>query len=80
MAKKPYNIKITPRRNDTAEKIIRRFNRKVKKSGILEKVKKRRYYEKPSVVRRKQKNARKRTLERLKQKEKGKKRTNYRRR
>tara|TARA_R100000008_G_C3551309_1_gene150566 strand:+ start:85 stop:327 length:243 start_codon:yes stop_codon:yes gene_type:complete len=80
MANKPYNIKITPRRNDTSEKIIRRFNRKVKKSGILEKVKKRRYYEKPSVVRRKQKIARKRTLERLKQKEKGKKRTNYRRR
>ena len=34
--------------NDTPERMIRRFTRKVKKAGILNEVRRRRYYRKPS--------------------------------
>ena len=34
--------------NDTPERMIRRFTRKVKKAGILNEVRRRRYYLKPS--------------------------------
>ena len=34
--------------NDTPERMIRRFTRKVKKAGILSEVRRRRYYRKPS--------------------------------
>ena len=37
--------------NDTPERMIRRFTRKVKKAGILNEVRRRRYYRKPSEVR-----------------------------
>ena len=37
--------------NDTPERMIRRFTRKVKKAGILNEVRRRRYYRKPSDVR-----------------------------
>lgn len=34
--------------NDTPERMIRRFTRKIKKAGILNEVRRRRYYRKPS--------------------------------
>ena len=37
--------------NDTPERMIRRFTRKVKKAGILNEVRRRRYYRNPSEVR-----------------------------
>ena len=37
--------------NDTPERMIRRFTRKVKKAGILNEVRRRRHYQKPSDVR-----------------------------
>jgi len=39
-------------RNDTEERMIKRFLKKVKKQGIIEEFLKRRYYVKPSVQRR----------------------------
>jgi ribosomal protein S21 len=37
--------------NETFEKMLKRFSRKVRKLGILSEVENRRYYEKPSVKR-----------------------------
>tara|TARA_Y100000593_G_C4094482_1_gene230166 strand:+ start:242 stop:448 length:207 start_codon:yes stop_codon:yes gene_type:complete len=54
------------RRNESTEQLIKRFSRKVKNAGILEEYKKRMYYEKPSVVKRRKAAARKRALEKLK--------------
>ena len=68
------NVNVKPRRNDTPEKVIRRFIKKTKKAGIVQEVRRRRYYEKPSNAKRRKQNERKRTIERLKRKE----RTNYR--
>ena len=56
--KKPINIEITPRRNEQPERMIRRFTKKVKKEELLEEVRERRYYVKPSEVRRKKKRER----------------------
>ena len=63
MAKKPINIEIYVRRGDSVEKAIRRFNKKVKKSGILEDFIKRKYYEKPSVKKNRRNRLRKRIIE-----------------
>jgi ribosomal protein S21 len=56
--KKPINVEITPRRNEQPERMIRRFTKKVKKEGILEEVRERKYYVKPSEERRKKKRER----------------------
>ena len=44
------NVKVDSKNFDSFEKMVRRFIKKVKKERIIEQVKERRYYEKPSVV------------------------------
>jgi len=49
----PTNVKVTKRRNESDEKLIRRFNRKCKKQKIVQEYRSRTdYYIKPSVVKR----------------------------
>ncbi len=51
-------------RRDSSDFLIRKFIKKVKKSGLIQDVKNRRYYEKPSVTkRRKKKNKLKKSRE-----------------
>jgi len=45
---KGVNVSVKPRRNDFIDKAIRKFNKKVKKSKIIEEARERRYYLKPS--------------------------------
>ena len=52
-------IVIYPKKNEPFDKVLRRFSRKVKKSGLIPELKRRQYYEKPSVARAKRKNSRK---------------------
>lgn len=59
------NVQVKARRNESTENLIKRFSRKVKRGGLLEEVKNRKYYEKPSVKRRREKVRRKRTLKKL---------------
>ena len=67
------NLTIKPRRNEPIERTIKRFNKKIKKHGIIEEIKERRRYIKPSEQRRK---AKKRAIARRKKEEaKRKKRT-----
>jgi len=54
------NVEVVARRNETAEKMIKRFSKKVRREGILDDVKNRMYYEKPSSRRRREKMRRKR--------------------
>jgi ribosomal protein S21 len=56
--KRPINVEITPRRNEQPERMIRRFIKKVKKEELLEEVRERKYYVKPSEIRRKKKRER----------------------
>ena len=65
---KTVNVSIKPLRKDSPERMIRRFTRKVKKLGILDEVRKRRYYRKPSEVRREKNIRRKRETAKLERK------------
>ena len=46
------NLVVRPRRNENIERAIKRFNKKVKKLGIIDEAKERRYYLKPSEKKR----------------------------
>ena len=46
------NLVVYPRRNENIERVIKRFNKKVKKLGILDDYKESRRYRKPSEKRR----------------------------
>ena len=54
---KPVHVAVEAytRYTDENERLIKKFCRKVKKNGILDLLKKRRYYEKPSVKRKRKK-------------------------
>ena len=53
--KKTSHISVAPKGDEPIEKTIRRFIRKVKKSGLADEYKKRRFFEKPSVKERRKK-------------------------
>ena len=53
--KKTSHVTVTPKGDEHVEKTIRRFIRKVKKSGLADEYKRRRFYEKPSVKERRKK-------------------------
>ena len=68
------NLTIRPRRNERVDRLIKRFIKKAKKLGIIDEVKDRRRYKKPSQRRRE---AIKRSIARRKKEEaKARKRTN----
>tara|TARA_R110000824_G_scaffold101764_6_gene241720 strand:- start:2579 stop:2785 length:207 start_codon:yes stop_codon:yes gene_type:complete len=54
------HVKVEARWNEPPEKLIKRFSRKVKKEGIIEEVRERRFFTKPSSIRRQKKLRRKR--------------------
>jgi len=64
--KKPVNVSVEPRRNESIERALKRFSRKVKKEKILDEVRDRMYYVKPSEAKRKQNKQRKAVLDKLK--------------
>ena len=49
------HAKVVPKKGETFERMVKRFLKKVKKEKVIEQVKDRRYYEKPSVTKRKAK-------------------------
>jgi len=60
------NLEMTPKRNESQEAFIKRFTKKVKKEGILDEYKEKRFYKKPSQVRREKAIRRKRLIEKSK--------------
>ena len=69
-SKSATNILVRPRRNESSDRLVRRFIRKVKKSGLIEEVKRRKYYIKPSQKRRLKAIKKKREIAKAKAKEK----------
>ncbi len=49
------NAKVEQKKDEPFERMLKRFIKRVKKERIVEQVRERRYYEKPSVVKRRQK-------------------------
>jgi len=70
MAKRPCNASVYPRKKDTHDQMIRRFIKKCKKSGIVEELKDRRYFKKPSELRNERNIRRKRALAKAREKAK----------
>tara|TARA_Y100000114_G_scaffold154098_1_gene175398 strand:+ start:1033 stop:1239 length:207 start_codon:yes stop_codon:yes gene_type:complete len=66
----PTNLVVRPRRNENIERAIKRFNKKVKKLGIIEQYKEKQRYIKPSDKKRraKKRSDRRRAKELAKQK------------
>lgn len=63
---KVIRIEVKPRHHgESVEKMIKRFAKKMKKEKVIEEVLERKYYEKPSVKRRKKAKKRKKILEKL---------------
>ena len=62
---------VTPRRNESQERMIKRFIRKCKKKGIIDEVKERRYFKTNSEKKNERNRKRKRAIEKAKAKEKG---------
>jgi len=53
------NVKVTPRnRHESADRMVRRFIKKTKKIKLMDELRERRYYKKPSEVRRTEKRRR----------------------
>jgi len=61
---KPVNVEVTLRPGEHPERMIKRFIRKVKKSGIMEEIRERKFHEKRSDKNRRIKQAQKRAKER----------------
>ena len=59
------HVKVEARRNEPGERLIKRFSRKVKKEGIIDEVRERRFYVKPSKTRRLKKLRRKRIARKI---------------
>ena len=68
------NITVRPRRNESGERLIKRFTRKIKKMGLIEEVKNRRSHTKKSDAKRRAKQ--KAIARRKKREQKEKKNTN----
>ena len=60
------NLNIRPRRNESQDRLIKRFLKKLKKLGVLEEVKNRREFKKPSDKKRR---ARQKSIARRKKEE-----------
>ena len=67
--KRPINVEVEARRNESIDRMLKRFAKKIKKELIFEDVRERMYYEKPSEKRIRLKKRRKAILDKLKRKE-----------
>ena len=59
------HVKVEARRNEPGERLIKRSSRKVKKEGIIDEVRERRFFVKPSKIRRLKKLRRKKIARKI---------------
>ena len=62
---KPVHVQVINKGNIPVEVLIKRFNRAVKKAGVIKEVRERRYYEKPSDKKRKEKKRRLKLIKKM---------------
>ena len=67
MSSKPINVEVYAKKDESDERLIKRFLKKIKKEKIIEQYKEHTFYKKPSVKRREKNKKRKRILEKLNQ-------------
>ena len=64
----PINAEVVRRENEPIERMLKRFMKKVKKEGIMEELRERSYYKKPSETKRHKKKRRKRIAQDIQRK------------
>lgn len=69
---KPVHVEVIIRDQDQLQRLIKKFNRKCKKSGIFDEVKERRYFKKKSQILKEKRENKKRKSQKLTQKHKDK--------
>ena len=74
----PVHVEVKVYDQEQIERMIKKFTRKVKKSGVLDEVRERRHYTKPSVKRRKKKLEKQRLIKIANAKEKKRLENEYR--
>lgn len=65
VVKSTAHVSVTAKPDESVESLLRRFNRAVLKSGLIDKMKELEYYEKPSERRKREKKLRAQTLKRV---------------
>ena len=73
----PVHVEVKIHDQEQIERMIKKFTRKVKKSGVLDEVRERRYYTKPSVKRRMKKLEKQRLIKIANEKRKKKLKEEY---
>jgi len=68
MSKSPINVETFVKKGEPIERTIKRFSRKVKKEGVIDRYRDRMYYEKSSDRKRRLAKRRKAIMQKLKQK------------
>lgn len=58
-------VAVKAEKGESVERLIKRFNKKIKKIDLMRTLRDRRYYKKPSEVRKEQKRRRQATLKKL---------------
>jgi len=69
---RPIRVEIIAKRNENPESLIKKFIKKVKKEGIIDEIRERKYYKKPSVLRREKAVRRKYMIQKLNEERKRK--------
>ena len=64
----PVNAEVVRKENESIERMLKRFVKKVKKEGIMEELREKSYYKKPSEVKRRKKERRKRIAQDIQRK------------
>tara|TARA_Y100000310_G_scaffold315516_1_gene366153 strand:+ start:949 stop:1170 length:222 start_codon:yes stop_codon:yes gene_type:complete len=62
------NVEVKRRENESIERMLKRFTKKVKKEGIMEELRERSYYKKPSELKRKKRERRKKIAQDIQRK------------
>ena len=63
MSKRPVHAEVKVRRGEPVERALRRLKKIIKKIGLTDEIKERKYFEKPSTTRRKKKLNRQRLID-----------------
>jgi ribosomal protein S21 len=69
--RRPVNVQVHLRRNETQEHMIKRFMKKVKNEKIVEEVRENEFFEKPSVINARKRKRRKSVLKKLRMQQEG---------
>ena len=64
----PVNVEVVRKENESIERMLKRFVKKVKKEGIMEELREKTYYKKPSEIKRRKKERRKKIAQDIQRK------------